>query len=396
MIFKNLSIEGFWWLPEDDSTTYKGTLKGNPLTGYILHLQGNIKPYTELVHQLPIIHGKSLKGHKISLVNCLTKGAISNLLINQEKYEVYEIYIGAWMQSADNILIDELEFTSQTIQQWTKEEPFYQAIKEIGEYTLNKRTFKLFMKFNKELSFSFKSNEPIPFKDYFEVLKRIQDFFTFILKTPVYPTKYYLYMNGNKVQFYPKRHEINVQNVLVMDSTVQMVSFRKSQGELDFYIRKWLDSYEEFSSVIIPFTESYTSLDIQGKFRSLIHASENLQALPVKKKGLFGKKKHLTIAKESSQEYTLPFVNPTTYEKYRISDILTIEEKDIKGLKDVINETEHPYSYKGNYEVLFKMKQLQWLIEFILLEKILEFSEDKEHILSFYFVNAYSKESFLP
>lgn len=220
-MFEELEFQGYWHIPQHPDDSVPGMLKYSRSEGIVLELLGLFGNYKdkEEFHKLDIICGFSKEGKKITLVDSFCINSTSyNPGMNVSSYVSNKLFLNVWINSLDDIKIEEAKIEFTDIDKWVGIGGF--DFDDTTENNTIKSTYKLpdkiqlcksdifeisieFYLKNYNIDFDFQKDlsleqsvklviifyKPVALKDFESFYRILQNFFSLLVTQPVYPRK---------------------------------------------------------------------------------------------------------------------------------------------------------------------------------------------------------------
>jgi hypothetical protein len=332
---KEKEYEGLWWLPNRPAATLQGTLRFKPNEYAILDLLGSFPILgTAGVFEIPLIVGRcfvssserelSSKEEEITLKNCSVRN-ISLDFRRPSSYDAQTIFIGYRFDKEMDVKFKEVYIKYSYLHEWVgisgfnvdknldenKVEMNYQtpdpiALTEIGDFKISICFVPLpsllqlrlalharqQVQLKQETYIKIESDEDKPYEEYLDLIRKLQNFLSLVIMQPVYP----LYVDGgnSSKKLETQDGRVILLPIQIMDrhwhiftppkgiSSLDMLfSLRWIETKIGDLIKKWIEEYDEFSSVYNPYFGTMYSGEIylEDIFLALIRTIEGYHRL---------------------------------------------------------------------------------------------------------------------
>jgi hypothetical protein len=296
--------KGVWWLPETPNIEVTGELRYSPGDGLLLELQGDLHAlkdgrfYPPTSQDEPIIHGITVKGGAVSLLNSTVVSGSVNIGeyigIPEAVYHVSFAFFGFHVSCEEDLTFKKLSIRFSHLDDWMDQNPFqteYPLTKD-KQYIFNEVTFRYTkpdaLNVNVDdylISFIFdgpsvqrpstgelilsqkawvtiqKNTGEMHLRKFLEVIRRIQDFLTLAVSYPVFPNEVEGYTNNKKIILNnEKEHNTPIKiiynrpwqqkNIRQIHPSEMLFTLKTIEGCLESSLQKWFTNDKKIKPVL--------------------------------------------------------------------------------------------------------------------------------------------------
>ncbi len=285
--------EGLWWLPDTPDEKMSGNLLFDPDEEATLKLIGsfkNIQNFDTLL-EYEVIFGISANGKYITLYNCMEIGyslSFPGLLVSQ--YYVDTVIVGGHFLKPADIEFKNVSVMYQYLDEWVnisafeiqffKEPPGVKIICTLPRRISARINDKLTISFDFEVKgpkisvvqneiymkqrtiMNFECSEGLPYQEFFETLKSIQNVLSFAVKRYVYPLRIVgstkastADSNGTEnsnIELFYKIRNIQRDDKPILPNEM-LFTFKDVSGRLEEFLGNWFKKRELLDEAFAPY-----------------------------------------------------------------------------------------------------------------------------------------------
>lgn len=296
--------KGYWKLPNNERT-YCGSISYSE-NGGILELMYD--PHSDSISEdyNEIIIGCA-NNTDFTLINLSRKSISFRAATSIIRFKVETIIKGSHFNSISDININGFELSFDHINYWIKSDTYTTELRNSDEY----KPFTLFKSKKEDLSIyegckldivlsnscepipnskryevskycciNFKYDNPIPFENFINDVKIMNDFYCFVTQEKAYPTikKVKMVNIENEVLIYLSRRFSKVIKEKKINPEDFLIFYEDSESDFTVVLQLWFSEYSKWkSNLILYFCNFFSSNTLEFKFLSTIQILESFQ-----------------------------------------------------------------------------------------------------------------------